>query len=101
MRGSPALGEIFVTDPGNFGRDWDYYQRLGVSHDASPEEIREAYKRQIQGLHPDHHPGPYQVHFQELAKGLNEARDTLLDPSRRTAYDRKLEFQKSRSAEGA
>ncbi len=89
-----------MTDSGAFGRDWDYYKRLGVSRDAGPQEIREAYKRQVQSLHPDRHPGPYQMHFQELAKGLNEARDTLLDPARRAAYDRRLASQEARGARG-
>lgn len=90
-----------MTDSATFGRDWDYYKRLGVGRDANSQEIREAYKRQVQSLHPDRHPGPYQTHFQELAKGLNEARDTLLDPARRAAYDRELASQESRGSRGA
>lgn len=89
-----------MSRPGDFGRDWTHYERLGVRQDASAEEIRAAHRKHVSSLHPDRHQGPYQAHFQELAKGLNEARDTLLDPSRRAAYDSKLAFQRASRAGG-
>lgn len=89
-----------MSRPGDFGTDWTHYERLGVSQDASAEEIRTAYRKHVSSLHPDRHQGPYQTHFQELAKGLNEARDTLLDPSQRAAYDSELAFQRASRAGG-
>jgi len=49
------------------------YQVLGLGPDASHEEIRAAYRRLIQRVHPDHGGSSY------LAARINQARDVLLD----------------------
>lgn len=59
----------------------DYYKRLGVNKNASPEEIKKAYKKLAMQHHPDR--GGDQKKFQEI----NEAYDTLKDPAKKKYYD--------------
>ena len=63
----------------------DYYQILGVSHDASSEEIRAAYRERAREYHPDRNPSPDAV---ERMQEINEAWEVLRDASLRPAYDR-------------
>ncbi len=60
----------------------DYYEILGVSKDASPEEIKKAYRRLAQKHHPDRKGGDTQK-FKEV----NEAYQTLSDAEKRRMYD--------------
>lgn len=64
-------------------RSVDHYERLGVGPDASTAEIRAAYRRLANEMHPDHGRGT----GVDMAS-LNEAYSTLRDPARRVAYDR-------------
>ena len=59
----------------------DYYKILGVSRDASPEEIKKAYYRLAHKYHPD--KGGDEEKFKEI----NEAYQTLSDPEKRRQYD--------------
>lgn len=64
----------------------DYYRILGVSHQASAEGIRDAYRRLAKQMHPDRiGPGGTKA-FQELAR----AYEVLSDPGSRREYDREL-----------
>jgi curved DNA-binding protein CbpA len=67
----------------------DYYELLAVSRNATETEIRTAYRRLAQNLHPDHSGDMDAVDFRKV----QEAYETLSDPARRTAYNRKLESE--------
>lgn len=67
----------------------DYYSILGVSRNATQDEIKEAYKRLAKKYHPDKNPGDKSA--EEKFKGINEAYQVLGDPQKRAEYDRAQE----------
>ncbi|MBX6765950.1 MAG: molecular chaperone DnaJ [Actinomadura rubrobrunea] len=62
----------------------DYYATLGVRRDASPDEIKKAYRRLARELHPDVNPDP---ETQERFKEITQAYEVLSDPKKREMYD--------------
>lgn len=64
----------------------DYYKLLGVERDASVDEIKKAFRKMAQKLHPDKHKGDKEV--EEKFKSINEAYEVLKDPDKRAQYDR-------------
>src|SRR3954453_13761455 len=63
----------------------DYYETLGVSRDASEEDIRRAYRKLARQYHPDVNKEPdAEDRFKEVA----EAYEVLRDPQKREKYDR-------------
>lgn len=72
----------------------DHYAVLGVSPDASPEQIVRAYRRLARLIHPDADTGNPAA--AERFERLAAARDVLTDPVRRAAYDRSRHVQSRR-----
>ncbi|AEH45396.1 chaperone protein DnaJ [Thermodesulfatator indicus DSM 15286] len=64
----------------------DLYEILGVSPDASQEEIKKAYRRLARKYHPDLHPGDKEA--EEKFKEIQEAYEILSDPQKRAEYDK-------------
>ena len=64
----------------------DYYEVLGVSRDASDQELKSAYRKQAMKYHPDRNPGDHAA--EEKFKEASEAYQVLSDADKRAAYDR-------------
>lgn len=70
-------------------RDWfekDYYAVLGVPRNASPEDVKKAYRKLAQRYHPDTAKGDATA--EERFKEVSAAYDVLGDDKKRTEYDR-------------
>lgn len=65
----------------------DYYVILGLVRSASQEEIRRAYLKSVQRLHPDKNENPGET---EMFLDVQQAYEVLADPKRRSQYDATL-----------
>ena len=62
----------------------DHYETLGVSRDATDDQIKKAYRKLARELHPDVNPAP---EAQERFKAVTHAYEVLSDPDSRRSYD--------------
>src|SRR3990167_7069072 len=60
----------------------DYYQTLGITRTASPDDIKKAYRKLAHQYHPDKQGGN-----ESKFKEVNEAYQVLSDPKKRESYD--------------
>jgi DnaJ-class molecular chaperone len=65
----------------------DYYEILGVARDASPEQIKKAYRKLALQWHPDRHREE-KAAAEAQFKRVSEAYEVLSDPDKRKKYDR-------------
>ncbi|MGB9625489.1 MAG: DnaJ domain-containing protein, partial [Phycisphaerae bacterium] len=64
----------------------DYYEVLGVSRNASEQEIKRAYRKLAKQYHPDRNPGDPKA--TEKFKEVQQAYEVLSDKTKREQYDR-------------
>ena len=63
----------------------DFYEILGISKSATPEEIKKAYRKKALEFHPDKNPGNAEA--EENFKACAEAYEILSDPNKKAKYD--------------
>ncbi len=64
----------------------NYYQVLGVSREASDEDIKKAYRKLVFAHHPDRNPN--KADAEERIREINVAYEIVGDPEKRRSYDR-------------
>lgn len=65
----------------------DFYSILGVSKNATAEELKKAYRQQALKWHPDRHTGEEKKKAEQQFKQINQAYEVLRDPQKRQMYD--------------
>lgn len=77
----------------------DPYQVLGVSHSASEDDVKQAYRRLAKQYHPDLHPGDAQA--AQKMNEINEAYDQLKNPAayqqKQQQYAREQQYQQQQT----
>lgn len=68
----------------------NYYQDLGLSQNATEEEIKSAYRKLSLKFHPDKNDGD--KYFEEWSKKINVAYETLRDKNKRKVYDESMGY---------
>ncbi len=75
----------------------DFYKVLGVPRTATESELKSAYRKLAKRYHPDTHPGDKEC--EERFRQINEAYDTLSNPTKRSKYDREYKTDNRRKTE--
>ncbi|MCB9638632.1 MAG: DnaJ domain-containing protein [Myxococcales bacterium] len=77
-----------------YARREDYYGLLKIPKNASPSDIRDAYRQRSKEYHPDQHyrklPNDLHNTLQEIFQQITEAYRVLMDPAQRARYDSKI-----------
>ena len=68
----------------------NYYEILGISYEASAEQIRTAFRRLAMERHPDRFSGEARNVAEQEFQALTEAYNVLCDPDQRARYDKSL-----------
>lgn len=68
-------------------KTFTHYEHLNVARDATPEQIKRAYRKLAQQLHPDRNPAP---NASDLMSELNASHEVLRNPAKRILYDAQL-----------
>ncbi|HIK55378.1 MAG TPA: J domain-containing protein [Synechococcales cyanobacterium M55_K2018_004] len=76
----------------------NYYQLLGITKDATAEDIKRAYRKLARQYHPDLNPGNKEA--EEKFKDIGEAYEVLSDPAKRAQYDQFSRFWKQSGFHG-
>lgn len=74
----------------------NYYHVLGLSENATPQEIKAAFKKLAVKYHPDKHPGL--AGMEEKFKSVNTAHQILSDEYEKARFDLKLKYQQFSSS---
>ncbi|MEF2656374.1 MAG: DnaJ domain-containing protein [Eggerthellaceae bacterium] len=77
----------------------DPYEVLGVSRDASADEVKKAYRKKARENHPDLNPGDAKA--AERMNEINEAYDRITNPEKYAASDRRAQQASNPSGAGA
>jgi tetratricopeptide (TPR) repeat protein len=71
-------------------KGWTHWKVLGLAWNASPDEVRDAYRERVKVFHPDRYPGKrlgsYRARLEQVFRRLTEARDELASEAGRAAY---------------
>jgi len=85
-------------------RRQDYFQILGLSRNATPADVKQAYAGRAEDYHPDRHfgsaPGVLRQLAQQIHEIISRAHATLGDPLAREAYTRELASAEGRMLHG-
>lgn len=77
----------------------NHYYTLGLSENATPEEIKAAFKRLAVKYHPDKHMG--NTDMEEKFKSVNQAYQVLSDPYKKAQFDLQLQYQRFHEAQSS